>query len=329
MAALALSAIGAGCRPHLPPPSMDPTQCKEEVEALFGPQEEAVLVLRARDNAPVFRPQILHAIDRVCREFEDAATDTTRRVQCITNLPLMEARPGGARMVVPRDEFPLDIAGALRIQRLLLEVEFAVGAALDPSLTRTWIYLPRSSFAGVELRDVLARALAQEPLLEAVLDDNSDAARPGFRRIAGEGPSASTLVGLYDSGRDGGMKEPLHLLALERFQVRAEGFPHVTETFTLADDIKLVRRGLRKGIPAEAILPPTRTEVAQLLLALALAPGASDFGVRVDGSERVGIVRINVSALDLADRANLAARLEEILVHEAADGARAVICRPQ
>jgi hypothetical protein len=124
------------------------------------------------------------------------------------------------------------------------------------------------------------------------------------------------------------MKEPVHLLALERFQVRAEAHPHVTETLTLADDLKLVRRGLRKGIPVEAILPATRTEAAQLLLALAMAPGAAELGVHVDGNERVAIVRVELSSLDDPERALLGARLEAILVQEAADGARALLCRP-
>jgi hypothetical protein len=136
------------------------------------------------------------------------------------------------------------------------------------------------------------------------------------------------LVGLYDAGEDGGMKEPVHLLALERFQMRAEGLPRVSQTFTVADDLKLVRRGLHKGRPGEDIIPPKRAEVAQLMLALAMSPATAGFGPRLEARERVALLLVEAEAMDRENAARLAKRLDALLQIDNPEGARATLCAP-
>lgn len=316
-----------GC-PKAPPPVMDLGRCREEVEALFGPQDAAVVALRAVDGGPLFRPEILPAIDAACRAFEDAATDTTLRAKCLSSVPLMDLGSPRATLHTIREALPLAPHDVPRLQRLLLEVEFAVADLVDPTLTRTFVSLPRSSYEGVDLHKLVETAVdASEGVLTAALDDGSEPSATSFRRFSPDGASASVVLGLYDAGEDGGLKEPEHLRALERFQLRAEATPRVAETFTVADDLKLIRRGLKKGIVGEAVLPRDKQEAAQLLLALGLVPGATDFGVRIDTSERVGLIRVHLSAGDRESQDRLAARLEGVLVQEAAPGARVMLCR--
>lgn len=311
-----------------PPPALDAATCMEEVQGLFGPQDVAVVAVRAADGGPLFRPEVLVALDGLCRAFEDAMVDAALRPKCLTSIPLMDRGSPRGELHTIRETEPLDLHTVARLQRLLLEVEFAVGDLVDPSLTRTFITLPRPSYEGVDLRALTASALATAgTTLTAALDDGTPEALAAFRRFSPDGASSSYIVGLYDSGKDGGLKEPEHLRALERFQVRAEGTPRVAETFAVTDDLKLVRRGLKKGLPHEGVLPVERSEAAQLLLALSLVPGAGDFGVRIDTAERVGLVRINLVAGEPEWKERTAARLDQILGQEAVPGARTLLCR--
>ena len=147
-----------------------------------------------------------------------------------------------------------------------------------------------------------------------------------YREIAGSGPSASYLVGLFDAGEAGALKNPESLLALERFQNNAEALPRVAQSFTIADDLKVVRRGLHRGNPAEAYIPSRRAEIAQLLLAQSMSPSAGAFGPRVDSTERVALVRINLSASSAEQRRRLERRVDRLLQAEALPGGRAFLC---
>jgi hypothetical protein len=326
MGLIALAVSQAGCKTRTATPTLDPATCRSEIEDAFGPQDTAVLALRPVDRGNVFRPKVLEALDRVCVAFEDAQTEPDVMTKCLTNVPVMEARPGGARLVMPRDELPVDLPGAARIQALMLELEFAVGDVVDASLTRSYIHLNLAMFEGVDIRSLFEAQQRAEPALEMALDLGDPADLPSYRKVAGAGPSAAAILGLLDTGEDGGIKEPLALAALERFQVVAEATPRVAQSFTIVDDIKITRRGLRRGNPAEAILPSRRSEVAQLLLAMSMGPAGDMFGPRIDSAQRVALVRINLMATGPEQRRRLVKRLDEALRMEAPAGSRVLIC---
>jgi len=323
--ALAGALCLVGCRPRTATPTLDPATCRAEIDDVFGPQDTAVVALRSTDGGGVFRPDVLEAIDRVCVAFEDAQVDHDVMTKCLTNVPLMEARPGGARLVMPRDELPVDPPGAVRIQTLMLELEFAVGDVVDGSGTRSYIHVNRGMFDGVDLRALFEAQQAAEPSLEMAIDlEPGDLA--AYRKVAGAGPSAAAVLGLLDTGQDGGIKEPSALQALDRFQVAAEGTPKVAQSFTIVDDLKVTRRGLRRGNPAEAVIPPKRSEVAQLLLAMTMAPTGDMFGPRIDSAQRVALVRVNLMPTTPEMRKRVTKRLEDALLLEAPEGARAIVC---
>lgn len=325
LCALTLALTGAGCKPKTTTPSLDPATCRAEIDDVFGAQNTAVVALRPVDGGALFRPEVLEAIDRVCQAFEDQQVDYDVMTKCLTNVPLMEARPGGARLVLPRDELPVDVPGAAHLQALMLELEFAVGDVLDSSGTRSYIHLNEAMFDGVDLRALLASQQGAEPTLEMAIDlEPRDL--PAYRKVAGTGPSRSAILGLLDTGEDGGIKEPLALHALDRFQAVAEGTPRVAQSFTIVDDLKVTRRGLRRGNPAEAIIPPKRAEVAQLLLAMGMGPTGDMFGPRIDSAQRVALVRVNLMPTAADQRRRIVKRLSDALALEAPEGARALIC---
>ena len=325
---LALSALLPACRQRVSLDHVDQASCHQEVTDAFGPQGATLVAVQPTDGGPLFRPHVLESLDRVCQAFEDEMTDDLVAVKCLTNLPIMEGRPAGTRVVVARDEFPLTVEDALWFQRLVLQLEFARGDVVDSGGGMVgFIHLPDASFEGVDLRAVFEQQVeAEGGTLQFALDQGLPEQREPYRAIAGDGPSSRYLVGLFDSGEEGGMKEPIALQAVDRFQAAAEALPRVSQTFAITDDLKLVRRGLRKGNPAEALIPPKRSEVAQLLLALSMSPAGSAFGPRLDTTEQVALLRINLAAMPREAGARLGRRLDQLLVREARPGGRAFLC---
>ncbi len=321
-------AVLPGCRRRVALDQVDRASCRQEVTEAFGPQGATLVAVRPKDGGPLFRPDVLESLDRVCRAFEDEMTDDVVSVKCVTNLPIMEGRPAGTRVVVARDELPFTMDDALWFQRLVLQLEFARGDVVDAGGGAIgFIHLPEASFEDVDLAAIFAAQVeAEAATLEMVLDQGLPEQRDAYRAIAGDGPSSRYLVGLFDSGEEGGMKEPPALQALERFQAAAEALPRVSQTFAITDDIKLVRRGLRKGNPAEAYIPPKRSEVAQLLLALSMSPAGSAFGPRLDSGEQVALIRINLAAVPKEAEARMGRRLDQLLAGETRPGGRAFLC---
>jgi hypothetical protein len=309
---------------------MNQATCNEEILDAFGPQGSAVVVLKPRDRGPLFRPDHLAALDRICQAFEEAMVDDLIIVKCLTNLPIMEGRPGGARIIVAREELPMALDEALRFQQLVLQLEFARGDVVDRSGgAAAFIHLPEASFEGVDLRSIFEEQAGREAeWFLMAWDGGLPADAPVYREIAGAGPSASYLVGLFDAGESGALKNPESMLALERFQVAAEALPKVAQTFTIADDLKMVRRGLHRGNPAEAYIPSRRAEIAQLLLAQSMSPAANAFGPRIDSTERVALVRVNLSASSPEQRLRISRRVDRLLQAEQLPQGRAFICPP-
>lgn len=309
---------------------MNQATCNEEILDAFGPQGASLVALETRDRGPLFRPDHLAALDRICQAFEEAMVDDMVIVKCLTNLPIMEGRPRGARVVVAREELPMSLADALHFQQLVLQLEFAPGDVIDSSGRQTaFIHLPEASFEGVDLHAIFEAQAASEANWFQMAWDGGDAAEAAtYREVAGTGPSASYLVGLFDAGEAGALKNPESLLALERFQQAAELHPKVAQTFTIVDDLKMVRRGLHRGNPTEAYIPMRRAEIAQLLLAQSMSPAAGAFGPRIDSTERVALVRINLSASGPGQRARVGQRIDKLLRAEQLPEGRAFLCTP-
>ena len=306
---------------------MDRATCRQEISAAFLPQETALIALRAADGGPIFRTGILEALDRVCVAFEDEQTDFELAIKCLTSVPLMETRKNAPpRQITIREELPAPTeVNDHRLETVARDLEFGTGDVLNDAGLVAYTHLPLVSFEGVDLAPVFEAAMQAEPLLEAAIDFGRPEDRERYAEIADDGPSARAVLGLYDSGIEGALKDLVHLQALERFQERAEGLRAVAQTFTLVDDLKTVRKGLRGGKPEAYALPKARPEAAQLLLALTMSPAAR-YGPRIDGAERVALIRVNMTSVTDEQFGRAVRRLETFLAQETAEGATAFLC---
>ncbi len=306
---------------------MDRATCDQEIRDAFYDQDQAVVVLKPKDDGSLWRSEVLTALDQVCTGFEDAQTGWDIAVKCITSVSLMEARKGAPpSMVILRDELPLKTEAELaRVKALGTSLEFAMRDTIDVEGTRAYVHLPFASFEGVDLPALVAEQLAAQSVLEGALDLPGSEPSPEYEALAGDGPSGRSFVGLYDAGADGAIKDPVHLAVLEAFQERAEGLKHVAQSFTIVDDLKVTRQGLRGGKAEAFSLPTSRAEAAQLLLALSMSP-ATKLGPRLDGRERVGLIRVNLSPTTDEQARRTLRKLETFLAQETPEGARAFFC---
>jgi hypothetical protein len=327
--ALAATTAAQGCGPKVATPTMTRAECQQEINQSFGPQQSALLALRARDGGPLFRTRVLEAVDRVCQAFEDKAIDDRRAVKCLTTVPIMYPSAMGARVLVAREELPFTVAQSLDFQRLVLQLEFARGDMVDPRTGGmvTYIHLPLENFEPETIRKVFdTQSGTEASTLTMELDDATGETPRSYQQAAAGGPSSAAFFGLYDSGTDGGLKEPATLIAIDRFQAAAETLPLVAQTFSIADVVKLVRRGLRRGMVGEAFIPPVRAEISQLLLALSMSPIDGGFGPTMDSRERVAILRINLKSVGPEQKRRLGQSLERLLAQQVQPGARAFLC---
>ncbi len=72
-------------------------------------------------------------------------------------------------------------------------------------------------------------------------------------------------------------------------------------------------------------LPTSKAETAQLLLALSMSP-ATRLGPRLDGRERVGLMRVNLGVTTAEQRLRVFRKLDGFLAQETPEGARAFFC---
>lgn len=325
---LALLLLLPACRPRIGTPSLEASACLETVTDTYGAPQTAVIALRAADGGNLWRPDVLAAVDRVCTAFEDEMTDDWLAVKCATNVPLMELGRTTAKVKVIHDELPFDEEQARKFRGQLLSMEFARGDVVDSTgdLT-TFIHLPMASFEGVDLRAIFeAQAGKEVSVLQMAIDRGDPSELGAYKRLGRQGPSSSVVTGLFDAGEDGGLKEPATLLALQAFQTAAEGLPRVTQSFSIADDLTMARRGLHRGNPAEAYIPNKRAEVAQLMLALSLNPAASSLGPRMDHTERVALLRIHLIPGSAEQQERTRKRLEELLLSMLPPKATGLFC---
>ncbi len=325
---LGAASLSAGCRPRVTTPLLKTDACMQSLDDAFGNQTTAVIAMRAADGGSVWQPEVLAAVDRVCQAFEEEASDDYIGVKCLTSVPIMEPGKTMAKVRVMRDELPMDEETVRRFRAQTLQLEFARGDVLDATgELSTFIHLPMVSFEGVDVRAVFERVAGEEVSnLQMAIDRGVPSELSAYKRIGREGPSSSIVVGMFDAGEDGALKEPSVLQALARFQAAAESLPRVAQSFTIVDDLIMARRGLHKGNPVEGYIPGRRPEVAQLLLALSLNPAANAFGPRLDSAERVALVRVNLKPGTEQQRRRMLAALEPMLQGALPPKASAILC---
>ena len=324
----ALALIG-GCARRVATPAMTKADCRQEIDDNFGPQRTALIAVAARDAGPLFRTEILESLDRVCSAFEEEALDDQRAVKCLTTVPIMYSSAMGTRLLIARDELPFKPQQSLDFQTLVHQLEFARGDVVDAKTgtSVSYIHLPLENYDEGSIEALFKGLQENEGLtLHMEIDPGTGRASTAYQRLANGGPSSAAILGLYDSGEDGGLKEPSALLAIDRFQLAAERQPRVAQSFSIADVIKLVRRGLHRGLVTEAFIPPVRAEISQLLLALSMSPNDGGFGPTIDSRDRVALLRINLSAQGPEQRRATAMALERALAREVQPGARAHLC---
>ena len=82
-----------------------------------------------------------------------------------------------------------------------------------------------------------------------------------------------SIVYVFDSGEEGGIKNPAVLREIERVQTQAEKHPLVTKTYSVVDMMKDINQSFHNGDPAYYRIPESRELVAQYLLVYELSGG--------------------------------------------------------
>lgn len=136
-------------------------------------------------------------------------------------------------------------------------------------------------------------------------------------RLAGAVP---IYVVLHGAGAET-FGEPANLRLLERIQRRFDAIPAVTHSVSVADLVRVVNQAIRDGNPAEARVPDSIGEVAELMLVIPKAKKRPL--VNVDHSRANLLVRSGEQGSS-AVRA-LVARLSAVLREELPDGLRAEV----
>jgi predicted RND superfamily exporter protein len=82
-----------------------------------------------------------------------------------------------------------------------------------------------------------------------------------------------SIVYLFDSGEEEGIKDPAVLREIERVQQEAERHPLVTKTYSIVDLMKDINQSFHNGDPAYYKIPDSRELIAQYLLVYEMSGG--------------------------------------------------------
>jgi len=321
-----LPLVVGSCRKRVTAP-MPEDDCLGWIEDQFGPQRSYVVALHPMAGNTIFTPELLDAVDFVTARLEDAQTDYVLAVRSITTAPLLVPSPGGVKMERIRDGLPVDLIGAHRYQGLLMSYEFAIGDAVDAAGSTTFIHLPRDNYVGVDL-DALVEEIRAEVAdkLMIAIHGTEAADRTMYREVAGFGPSSDAVWVVFDSDDKGAMKAPAFLRALQMFQSRVESLPTTAGTYSVAEDIKLVRRATHKGDPAAYMLPTKQVEITQLLMMYQLSGNTADFGERITADGRLTVTRVHLPALKDGARTRTARQIRQYAREGFPAGVNADVC---
>jgi predicted RND superfamily exporter protein len=202
-----------------------------------------------------------------------------------------------------------------------------IGRALDALLERHARRVSRHAGAVLVGWVLLClAALAFVPRIEVDTDYLSffppnSSVRRDFRAI---NEQLAGAVPIYVVLRGGGAEtfgEPANLRALERIQRRFDAIPAVTHSVSVADLVRIVNQAIRDGDPAEARVPDSIGEVAELMLVIPKARKRPL--VNVDHSRANLLVRSGEQGSSAVR--SLVARLSAVLDEELGDGLRAQI----
>jgi len=326
---LLIPLVIVSCRKRVAAP-MPEDGCLDWIEEQFGPQRTFVVALHPMAGNAIFKPELLDAVDYVTARLEDAQTDYALAIRSITTAPLLVPSPGGVKMERIRDGLPVDQVGAHRYQGLLMSYEFAIGDAVDAGASRTFVHLPRDNFVGVDL-DTLVEEIRVDVAdkLMIALDGTAAADRSMYKEVAGMGPSSDAVWVVFDSEEKGAMKTPQFLRALQLFQTRVESLPTTAGTYSVAEDVKLVRRATHKGDPAAYALPNKQVEITQLLMMYQLSGNAADFGERITDDGRLTVVRVHLPVLKDGARTRTARQIRQYAREGFPVGVNAGVCVEQ
>ena len=321
-----LPLVVGSCRKRVTPP-MPEDDCLDWIEEQFGPQRSYVVALHPMAGNSIFKPELLDAVDFVAARLEDAQTDYVLAVRGITTAPLLVPSPSGVQVERIRDGLPVDQIGAHRYQGLLMSYEFAAGDVVDATASTTYIHLPRANYVGVDL-DALIEEIRAEVAdrLMIALDGTADADRSMYREVAGPGPSSDAVWVVFDSEDKGAMKTPAFLRAVQMFQSRVESLPTTAGTYSVAEDVKLVRRATHKGDPAAYTVPTKQVEITQLLMMYQLSGNAADFGERITTDGRLTVVRVHLPVLKDGGRKHTARQIRQYAREGFPLGVHAGVC---
>ena len=291
---------------------VDAPNCAQDIAYVFGDQPVAVVALSAPDRGLIIRPEILAAIAEVTQELELEALAGGRQVRSITNVPIGIPKPGG-RVAFTTFGEELD-APLTRIHILrdnLRSIEFSRNDVIDiPGLT-AYIHLPLEAFPdGIhDILNTLGAAMAGRLIMAA--DPGPEQDRKTFLEIAGSGPGSPHIDIIVSAPAELDFKDPQALRALEALQARIEAVPEVAQTFSVVDDVKMVRRNTHDGSAGWGVIPDRRAEIGQLLTLFELSGNAENFGRRMTPDAKQAILRINLTPIDDAIRLELAQRFAE------------------
>ncbi len=202
-----------------------------------------------------------------------------------------------------------------------------IGRGLDALLERQARFVSRRSgwvIAGWGL--LCVAALASVPRIEVDTDYLSffspdSVLRRDFRAVNTQLAGAVPIyVVLHGTGAET-FGEPANLRLLERIQRRFDAIPAVTHSVSVADLVRVVNRAIREGNPAEARVPDSIGEVAELMLVIPKAKKRPL--LNVDHSRANLLVRSGEQGSGAVR--DLVARLSEVLRTELPDGLRAEI----
>ncbi len=84
---------------------------------------------------------------------------------------------------------------------------------------------------------------------------------------------AYSIVYVFDSGEEDGIKDPAVLREVERVQREAERHPLVTKTYSVVDLMKDINQSFHNGDPAYYTIPDSRELIAQYLLVYEMSGG--------------------------------------------------------
>ncbi len=138
------------------------------------------------------------------------------------------------------------------------------------------------------------------------------------QRLAG----SVTVEIVLDTGRDGGVKDPVVLREIERLEAFLESHPSVSSTQSLADYFKDLRRAFHGNDQREYRLPTSREEAAQYLLLYEMDAPDGDLREYVTFDYRQARITARVDMTSSNEAVALGRRIEAYLATELPSGIR-------